>query len=151
MANQKISSMNKVPTLTKAMKIALGELEPGVGNYATDPEQLGLTINPRKTVSTAGATITLDLDGMPKAVFVGSASFATAKVLAVSNPTNAIELTFLYQITDLAGTLDLSSFITNDALVSSGIWTAFDIGRFRLKAFFDGTVWWIDEINGPYA
>lgn len=102
---------------------------------------------------TSGATITLDFDSGSDYVFVGSASFATAKTIALDNDTNALRLVFLFQITNVAATLTFpSSFTMSDALwnSSSQVWTALDTGKFKARAEFDGTNWHM-EITGPYS
>src|SRR5690606_24156103 len=100
-------------------------------------------------VSTASATITLDFESMKEWLFYATPSFATAKTIAVSNATNAIRLTLLFEITNTSGTLELpSNFMCVDARMVGQVFTPFDTGRYKMRADFDGTNWWVDEFIG---
>lgn len=104
------------------------------------------------SADTTGATITLDFDSGSDYIFVGSASFATAKTIALSNDTNALRFAFHFQITNVAAVLEFpSSFTMSDARWndSDHEWTSLDIGKFKAKAEFDGSDWNL-EIFGPY-
>src|SRR5690606_22212954 len=68
-----------------------------------------LTALDKLQVDTSGASITLDMESKSNRLFYGSASWATAKTLAVSNATNAVSFVFLFEITNTAGTLELPS------------------------------------------
>jgi hypothetical protein len=105
----------------------------------------------RKTISTASATITLDFESKKEWLFYATPSFATAKTIAVSNATNAIRFTLLFEITNTNGTLTLpSNFMCVDARMVGQVFTPLDIGRYKMRADFDGTNWWVDEFIGLY-
>lgn len=102
------------------------------------------------TPSTAGSTITLDMNNQIQRLFVGSASFATPKTLAISNTTNALVFNFHFQITNIAATLTLpSGWLMSDALFASNVWTPVTTGLYELGGSFDGTNWKI-KIMGPF-
>lgn len=115
----------------------------------TDIPVAGNLIN--SSVVTSGSTITLNFAGTADRIFYGDASFATAKTLALSNATNAVRLTFLFEITNIAGTLELpANFMCVDARMVGQVFTPFDTGRYKMRADFDGTNWWVDEFIGLY-
>lgn len=64
------------------------------------------------TPSTAGGTITLDLNSQVQRMFVGSASFGTAKAIALSNTTNALVLNLKLNLTNLAAVITFPSSFT---------------------------------------
>lgn len=110
-----------------------------------------LTAIDKQQVDTSGATITLDMDSKSQRLFYGSASWSTAKTLAVSNATNAVSLIFVFQITNTNGTLTLpSNFMCVDARMVGQVFTPLDTGRYKMRADFDGTNWWVDEFIGLY-
>lgn len=104
-------------------------------------------------VDTSGATLTLDFNGSKHRLFVGSASFATSKTIALSNSTNALIFTFSFEISNVAATLIFPSTFT----MSDPRWTDSthtlnlnpDTGKFKLKAEYNGTDWYM-ELFGPY-
>jgi len=105
------------------------------------------------TTSTAGATITLDFSTeLPyQRRFIGSATFATAKTITLTNSTKAKRFIFTFEITDVAAVLTLpSTFKSADVRKSGNDWTAIDIGQYKMVGDYNGTDWNID-ITGPYA
>jgi hypothetical protein len=87
MANQKISVMTKVPTLTGGMKIALGLQEAGIGNYATDPDQIASHVLSRSGTSEYDITATSKtLDATSRLyVFTGSSASTWTLPAPVAN------------------------------------------------------------------
>lgn len=105
------------------------------------------------TASTAGGTITLDFNGLPDVLFVGSASFATAKDIALANNSNALFMSFVFNVTNVAAVLTFpNEFVADDIRWDAGSqeWTPDQIGLFRLDAIFNGVDWMIEKITGPY-
>lgn len=105
------------------------------------------------TVSTAGGTVTLNFASDEQRIFVGSASFAAPKTIALSNATNAKRFEFIFTITDAAAILTFpSAFIMNDIRWSTGSqeWEPNDIGTYKGSALFDGTNWILDISQTPY-
>lgn len=102
--------------------------------------------------STAGATITLDFTNDTQKIFVGSATFATSKAVALSNDTNAEVFDFHFEVTNVAATLN---FPANVQMFDEGwdvgttTWTPPAIGEYEIAGSFDGTNWRIKRI-GPY-
>lgn len=105
------------------------------------------------SVSTSTGTITLNFDSTVERVFVGSATFATPKTIALSNATYASVLEFIFAITNVAAVLTLpAAFIMNDVRweTTGNTWTPDQIGTYKARAVFDGTNWILD-ISQPYA
>lgn len=102
------------------------------------------------TPSTAGGTITLDMNSQIQRVFVGSASFATAKDIAISNTTNAVVFNFHFEITNTAAALTLpSGWLMSDPLFTSHVWSPTFTGLYEMGGTYDGTNWKI-KILGPF-
>ena len=105
-----------------------------------------------KTVSTSGGTITLDFNSLSNVIFVGSASFSGAKTWALSNSSNGLELTIIFEIiTTLGDQTFPSTFVMSDARWDNSThkWSPIDLGKYKLKANYDGANWYAD-IFGPY-
>jgi len=105
------------------------------------------------SVSTSGGTITLNFDSTTERVFVGNATFAGPKTIALSNSSYAAILEFVFAITNVAAVLTFpSTFIMNDVRWDAGAktWTPDDTGTFKAKATWNGTNWLLD-ISQPYA
>lgn len=105
------------------------------------------------SVSTAGGTITLNFASEEQRIFVGSASFATAKAVALSNDSIARRLDFIFTITNVNAVLTFpAAFVMNDVRwnTSSQEWEPDQTGTFKASAIFDGTNW-IMDISNPYS
>lgn len=149
MANVNIDDLTAVSSLTGA---ELFEVLQTAANKKATTNQVAAALLSRLQVDTSGATITLNFNSFANRKFYGSASFAAAKTIALSNSTNAVELTFFFTITNVAAALTFpSSFTMSDPRWndSSHVWTSIDTGKFKAKAEFDGTDWHM-EIFGPY-
>lgn len=121
----------------------------GVDN--TDPDNPVITILDSATPSTAGGTITLDMDSKVQRIFVGSASFATPKTIAMSNTTNALVFNLFVNVTNLAAVLTVpADWFMSDLQFDGTEWTPPETGRYELGGSFDGTNWWV-KIQGPFA
>jgi hypothetical protein len=104
----------------------------------------------RSTSSTASSTITLDLNSQIQRMFVGSASFATAKDIALSNSTNALVFDFHFEVTDVAATITMPvTFLMSDINFTAGVWTPPSTGLYEMGGSFDGTNWKV-KILGPF-
>lgn len=108
-------------------------------------------VDDRVSVSTAGGTITLDLNSQQKRTFTGSAAFATSKTLAWSNITNETKGTeFHFEITNVDGTLVMpSEVIMSDSRFDGTTWIATDTGKYLLFTSYDGTERKVG-IKGPF-
>jgi len=100
------------------------------------------------TSDTSGSTITLDFGSTALSYekrFVGSASFATPKTIALANNTNAKHFTFLFEITSIAATLTFpSGFKSGDTRYnnpSALIFTSTEIGIFKVTGDYTGSSW----------
>lgn len=103
------------------------------------------------SVDTSGGTLTLnfsaDLCGF--GVFSGSASFAAAKAVALSNDTNALKFELGVQITNVAATLDFGSgsvFKSNSSDFTPGtqVFTPSDTGFILITGTKVGSNWWLE-------
>lgn len=103
------------------------------------------------SASTAGATITLDFNNQTQRMFVGSATFATAKTIAVSNTTNTLVFSFIFEITNLAATLTFpSGWLMADSNFSALVWTPPVIGKYEMGATRIASGNWYIKIIGPF-
>lgn len=98
------------------------------------------------SASTAGGTITLDMDSRVQKIFVGSASFGTAKAIALSNTTNSLVLSLFLNLTNVAAVLTFPSSFTMptwDNRWSDGAhtFTPASTGVYEFSAVFNGTDW----------
>jgi hypothetical protein len=102
------------------------------------------------TPSTTGGTITLDLNSQIQRMFVGSATFATGKTIALSNTTNSLVFNFIFEVTNVAATLTMpGSFLMADTNFASNVWTPPSTGKFEMGASYNGTNWYV-KIIGPF-
>lgn len=106
----------------------------------------------RTTSSTAGSTITLDMNSQSQRIFVGSASFSSAKTIALSNTTNALVFNFHFEVTNVAAVLTCpNTFLMADDNWNgtSDQWTPPATGKYEMGGVFDGTNWKV-KVVGPY-
>lgn len=107
------------------------------------------------SVSTSGSTITLTFGSGVLAHqrrFFGSASFATPKTIALASDSEANHFTFLFTITDVAATLTFpASFKSSDFRFASLVFTALEIGTYKMTADYDGNSWYVDFSPLPYV
>jgi len=102
--------------------------------------------------STAGGTITLDMNNQVQRVHVGSASFAGSKTLALSNASNALIFGFHFTVTNVAATLVCPASFTMSSVdwnSGSDTWTPPATGDYEMTGMFDGTSWRVN-VAGPY-
>lgn len=106
----------------------------------------------RASSSTSGSTITLDLNSQKERIFVGSASFSSAKTLALSNTTNALVFNFHFEVTNTAAVLTCpNTFLMVDENWNgtSDQWTPPATGKYEMGGVYDGTNWKV-KVVGPY-
>lgn len=109
------------------------------------------------TADTSGGTITLNFAMEKERLFVGSASFATAKDIALSNDDNALVFSLTVTLTNAAAVLTFPSTFTmpnsdirwNDSAHTFTI-TAGTVGKYVFVATWDGTDWNMEATN-PFA
>lgn len=103
------------------------------------------------STSTAGGTITLDMNSQIQRMHVGSASFATPKTIAMSNTTGSLVFNLFIEVTDVAAVLTVpASWIMADIHFDGTTWTPPETGKYELGGSFDGTNWWV-KIQGPFS
>lgn len=96
--------------------------------------------DPLSSVSTAGATITLDFESRVRKGFYGSASFSSPKTLAFSNDTNARVLDAFFFDIDAGGSLAITGYMADGRRVA-GVWTPYDAGRYVMWGYKNATDW----------
>jgi hypothetical protein len=106
----------------------------------------------RVTVSTAGGTITLGFTSTADRIFVGSATFAGPKTIALATDTNAMRLEFMFEITNVLAVLTFPGTFSGDTTdtrwdQTAKTWTPDHIGIYKAYATYDGTTWIIDFSN----
>lgn len=105
------------------------------------------------SASTAGATITLDCNSQVQRSFVGSATFAAAKAIALSNTTNTMFFNFFFEVTNVAAVLTVPSDWGMATVDFDGAdWTPPATGKYEMGGSFDDTnnVWYV-KISGPFT
>ena len=103
------------------------------------------------SVSTASSPITLNMNSQVQRSFVGSATFATPRTMALSNTTNSMFFNFFFQITNLAAVLTFpSDWISADDSFDGTDWTPPLTGKYTMHGEFDDTNnEWSVSIYGP--
>lgn len=105
-------------------------------------------------VSTAGANITWDFLLASELILRGSASFSTPKNIVLANAGKGKSVEFVFTITDLAAVLTfVGDFVSEDGSWNSGTktWTPYSVGKYKLKAVFDGLEWNIERVQGAFT
>lgn len=110
------------------------------------------------TVLTTGGTITLNLNSKERGYFWGSATFATAKAVAITNATRGTQFDFVWEVTNVAATLDFDSDLVRsvDARMYdedgnfTGIFVPQDVGLYKVRGVRWGTLWLLD-FRGVYS
>jgi hypothetical protein len=105
------------------------------------------------STSVAGGTITLDMNSQIQRSHIGSATFATAKILAMSNTTNSLFFNFIFEITSVSAVLTFPSDWVSSSLDFNGTaWTPPNTGKFEFGGSFDdiNNIWYI-KISGPFT
>lgn len=141
-----LSSLNNKSTISGTEKIPCS----GSGNPSLTPNLLSDWLLDEVTASTAGATITLDLNSQKQRIFVGSASFSTAKTIAFSNSTNALVFNFTFNVANVAGVVTFpTSVLMADVNFDGDDWTPPSTGVYEMGGTYDGTNWFV-KIVGPF-
>lgn len=104
------------------------------------------------TPSVAGGTITLDMNSQKQRSFIGSATFAAAKILALSNTTSSLFFNFIFEITSVAAVLTFPSDWLSSSLDFNGTdWTPPNTGKFEFGGSFDDVNnFWYVKVSGPF-
>ena len=134
--------------------------EEDMRNFATDISDTFLNTRDGivASVSTTGGTITLAFNYQNERVFVGSASFATPKTIAlsetdVSGTQVAARIEFDFTITNVAAVLTTPSTFRSSDIRWDGTGktvTFGETGAYKIIATWDGTIWRMD-ISNPYV
>lgn len=108
-------------------------------------------IRDQTSASTASSPITLDMNSQLWRSFVGSATFATPKTMALSNTTNSLEFRFFFEITNVAAVLTFpSDWISADDSFDGTDWTPPLTGKYYMAGDFNDTSnEWTVSIYGP--
>lgn len=106
------------------------------------------------SIDTSGGTLTVNFASKAERLFYGSASFASAKAVALSNATNAKRFEFGFQVTNLAAKLTFpSGFLMNDVnweVSNPQEWEPPYLGKYIIKASLINADWFM-TIDGPYV
>lgn len=100
--------------------------------------------------STAGGTVTLDLNNQNVRGFYGSASFATPKTLALSNTTSAGVFIVQLNVTNVAAVLTVpADWKMTDINFDGSTWTPPQTGEYIFGGKLINSVWYVN-VAGPY-
>lgn len=105
------------------------------------------------SASTAGGTITLDMNSQIQRSHVGSASFSGPKTLALSNTTNSLFFNFFFEVTSVLGVITMpSDFLMSTIDFDGSAWTPPNTGLYELGGSFNDTsnMWYV-KIAGPFT
>lgn len=136
---------------------------PSSGAGVTDGDKVGVQVSDsgatwlpsdyvNTTVSTAGSTITLPHGSKYESFFTGLTSFATPKDVVRTNEERTMRWTFMWEVTDLAATLDFGSDTRSSSeQFAGGVFTPLDVGSYKVVATrrYDD-IWWLD-FRGVYS
>jgi hypothetical protein len=151
--DKKISQLPIATSLTGAEIFEL--LQGGVNKQAT----VDLVINNvpedfvQSVVDTSGTSVVLDFEGTLKGSFTGSVTFAVPRTVTRASESRAIEYDFMFEVTDVAATLDFGSDTRSpDARFLDGVFTPQDVGLYKVKGtrYGPGGLWLLD-FNGVYS
>lgn len=114
------------------------------------------TVDPdfvQSVVDTSGTSVVLDFEDTLKGSFTGSVTFAVPRTVTRANESRAIEYDFMFEVTDVAATLDFGSDTRSpDARFLDGVFTPQDVGLYKVKGtrYGPGGLWLLD-FNGVYS
>lgn len=104
------------------------------------------------TSSTAGATITLDMNSQIQRSFVGSATFSGPKTYALSNTTNSLFFNFFFEVTNVAAVVTVpADWQMSSDDFNGTTWTPPEVGKYEIGGSFDdvNNIWYV-KISGPF-
>lgn len=119
-------------------RTALGDVVASFFNRLDHPEFI--------SVSTSGATITLDLDSDRLKNFKGSAAIGAAKAIAFDNVGGAAVIpSFRFTLSGAYALTFPSNVKMSDVRWNSGtkVWTPLDAGDYEARMTYDGTNWYV--------
>lgn len=143
---------SSTPNITAKLGIGTSNQTVIVDPSTTLPVWSSINVVDLNTTSTAGSTVTLNCNNQYQRMFAGSATFSSAKTMAVSSTTNTRVFDFNFEVTNVAATLTLPSiWLMSDSNFNTGtrIWTPPAIGKYEMSGTFDGTNWKI-KIGAPF-
>jgi hypothetical protein len=156
MANKKISELPSAsaPTGVELLEVVQG----GINKQSTSQDIANLGLPPvytidQVTTSVAGGTITLDMNSQIQRSHVGSATFATAKAIALSNTTNSMFFNFFFEVTNVAAVLTVpSDWLMSTDDFDGTDWTPPATGKYEIGGSFDdlNNVWYV-KLAGPFV
>lgn len=133
-----------------------GDTAPASKNAVRDKiETLAAGVIDQASASTAGGTITLDMNSQLQRSFVGSATFATPKTIAISNvlsgSTQPVFFNFFFEVTNTAAVLTLPSDAKMSSIDWDGTdWTPPNTGIYEMAGSYNNTGdYWSVKIYGP--
>jgi hypothetical protein len=151
--DKKISELPVASTLTGAEIFEL--LQGGVNKQSSLTNVIGL-VDPdfvQSVVDTSGSSVVLDFEDTLKGSFTGSVTFAVPRTVTRANESRAIEYDFMFEVTDVAATVDFGSDTRSpDARFLAGVFTPQDVGLYKVKGtrYGPGGLWLLD-FNGVYS
>lgn len=101
------------------------------------------------TPSTTGGTITFDMNSQNQRMFVGSASFSTPKIFAMSNTTNAKGFVASVNVTNVAAVITMpGDWFMASSDFDGTAWTPPTTGIYEFGGRWYGTFWSVSVV-GP--
>jgi len=143
---------SSTPNVTSLLAIGTANQSLVVSPSTTLPVWSSVNVVDLNNASTAGSTITLDLNNQYQRMFVGSNTFATGKTMAITNTTNNRVFDFHFEITSTSATLTLpTGWLMSDANWNNGshLWTPPATGKYEMSVTYDGN-YYKCKIAGPF-
>lgn len=101
-------------------------------------------------VTTSSSTLVFNFTSKSMMTFTGSVPLSGSKTFSFINVSLATRFEFLFEISSLVTSFDISAFFTSDSRVTSTIWEPLLVGKYKMVGTYDGTKWWIDISQGIY-
>jgi hypothetical protein len=103
-------------------------------------------------VTNSGATLYIDMNNDVDRILVGYPAIAEAKTWDITNDTNALRFTFIFNLAGVYVQTMPSNFIMSDARFSAGDWTPLDAGKYIARGEFNSqSLEWYVTIEGPFS
>jgi hypothetical protein len=123
----------------------------GSDTKLVDKDLFGGTIIPLIPAGVSESPINMNAQHQNIVVFYGGTTFGDPRTFSFINDENLKVYDFIFGIHSVVGTLELpDNYRSDDIRVEDNIWTADQIGTYKMHCVFNGTIWVVD-FYGPYV
>lgn len=142
----KISSRPLVTEATPLMKLPTGE----AGDKTLNVRQIMQFVDSVLEVDTSG-DIDLNFDDKVHPMFISSEAIDANAVVDFINDTLAWSFKWAIQFTGTPTLTFPAEVIMNDVRFAAGVFTPVEEGKYLVTGFYDGTDWYVEISQSPYA